>query len=146
MLFGPALVGLALVAACVAPAPTTSAYEAKAARTAQDALSQVATVRMAAEAGRQGRLPRGYLDTVLSESEDAFGSIQNTFDSVQPPDDPAADQMRDTLDRLLSQGSDALSQVRVAARRQHGAQMATAARSLAPVAAALERFQQEHSG
>ncbi len=141
-----ALVLLGLLAGCVAPAPTTSAYEGKAARTAQDALSQVETVRMAAEAGARGRLTRAYLETVLSDAEDAFGSIQDTFDSVQPPDEPAADELRDALDELLSAGSDAVSGVRIAARRQDTGQMLAAARSLEPVAAGLARFEQEHSG
>jgi hypothetical protein len=145
-LLGAALAGLALLAGCVAPAPTTSAYQGKAARTAQDALSQVETVRMAVDAGVRGRLPQAYLETLLSQAEDGFGSIQTTFDSVQPPADPAADELRDALDKLLSAGADAIGQVRIAARRQRTGELTAAARSLAPVAAGLERFGQEHPG
>jgi hypothetical protein len=145
-LLGAALAGLALLAGCVAPAPTTSAYQGKAARTAQDALSQVETARLAVDTGLRGRLPQAYLETLLSQAEDAFGSIQTTFDSVQPPADPAADDLRDALDELLSAGADALGQARIAARRQRSGELAEAARSLAPVAVGLERFEEEHPG
>ena len=139
------LVGLAL-AGCVAPAPTTSAYEGKAERTAKDALTAVETARMAAQAGSQGRLSSAYLEVVLTNAEDAFGSIQHTFDSVQPPEGKAADDLRDALDGLLSDGSDTLGQLRIAARRGSVEDMAGAAGSLGKVAAGLDRFGQEHSG
>ncbi|MEN3358027.1 MAG: hypothetical protein V7637_2009 [Mycobacteriales bacterium] len=135
----------AALGGCVAPAPTLSAYESKAARTAHDALSAVETAQLAFTASQQGRLTRQYLGVVLSESEDAFGSVQQTFDSVQPPDAGAADTMRDDLDKLLSDGSDALSQLRIAARRQRTADMAEASRALRPVATGLERFAREHA-
>jgi hypothetical protein len=128
--------------ACVGPAPTTSQYEGKAAHTAADALSQLETARLAIE--NSARMPTPYLTTVLSESEDAFGSIQTTFDSIQPPDDPAADQLRSDLDDLLSAGSDGLAQMRILARRDDTAGMRSTARQLAATAAGLERFNQEH--
>jgi hypothetical protein len=140
-----ALVAFA-VAGCVAPAPTTSAYEGKAARTAQDALSELETARLAVQASVQGRMPQAYLETMLSDAEDAFGSIQNTFDSVQPPDDPRADALRDTLDGLLSDGSDGLAALRVAARRQERTAMTATAAELVPVVTGLARFDEEHSG
>jgi len=137
-----AAVGLA---GCVAPAPTPSAYQGKAARTAHDALSQVETARMAVRAGTQGRLSRGYLEVLLVDAEDSFGSIQDTFDSVQPPEQDV-DNMRDDLDELLSAGSDALSRLRIAARRDDAADMADAVRALDRVAAGLDQFGQEHPG
>jgi hypothetical protein len=140
-------VALALaLAGCVAPAPTVSAYESKAARTAHNALSAVQTAQLGLAASQQGRLTRQYLAVLLSDSEDAFGSIQQTFDSVQPPDDPVADKLRDDLDTLLSDGADGLGQLRIAARRQRTADMAQASKALRPVAAGLARFEQEHAG
>jgi hypothetical protein len=131
---------------CVAPAPTTSAYESKAARTAEAGRSQVQTARMAAQSSLRGRLQQAYLETTVSQAEDAFGSVQSTFDSVQPPDDPAADRLRDNLDQLLTQGSDGLGQLRIAVRRRETDQVAAAERSLGAVAARLDRFAQEHAG
>jgi uncharacterized membrane protein YdfJ with MMPL/SSD domain len=144
-LLGAAGVVLVGLGGCVAPAPTISAYQGKAVRTAQDALSQVETARLAVSASGQGRLPQAYLETVLTAAEDAYSSVQATFDSVQPPEAAAADQLRDSLDTLLTQGSDALAELRILARRRRSAELAAPARSLAAVAAGLARFRAEHS-
>jgi len=139
-------VAATLLAGCVAPAPTVSAYEGKAVKSAQAALSELETARLAVQAAEVGRLPETTLETVLSDAEDAYSSVQQTFDSVQPPEDPAADRLRTTLDDLLTSGSDGLQQLRILARRHHEAQVASIARGLATVAAGLARFEQEHSG
>jgi hypothetical protein len=134
------------VAGCVAPAPTLSAYEGKAAKTAQAALSEVETARLAVQTATAGRLPQPTLETALGDSEDAVSSVQQSFDSVQPPDTPDADRLRSVLDDLLAASSDGLAQLRIQARRGNTAQLAATAESLAAVAAGLARFEQEHSG
>lgn len=83
---------------------------------------------------------QAYLETVLSQSEDSFGSIQNTFDSVQPPDTSRADQLRGRLDKLLSDGSDGLAQLRILARRQETGQLAAEAHKLVATADGLDKF------
>ncbi|MEP7179679.1 MAG: hypothetical protein ABI775_11355 [Pseudonocardiales bacterium] len=82
------------------------------------------------EASLRGRMMHAYLLTILSESEDAFSSIQNTFDSIQPPATVRADQLRDSLDTLLSDGSDGLTQLRILARRQDNHELAGQAHKL----------------
>jgi hypothetical protein len=37
------------------------------------------------------------------DAEDTLGSVRTTFDSVQPPDTSAADDLRSTLDPQLVQ-------------------------------------------
>jgi hypothetical protein len=129
---------------CVGPARTTHTYESKAVRTANDSLSQLQTALLSIETSLRGRMMQAYLDTVLSESGDAFSSIQNTFDSIQPPDTDRADQLRDRLDELLSDGADGLAQLRILARRQDTHELAAEARKLTATAAALDKFAQEH--
>jgi hypothetical protein len=136
-----ALVVLGLTG-CVGPAPTTGEYEGKAAHTAADALSQLQTARLAVD--NSGRLPASYLETVLVDAEDAFGSIETTFDSIQPPDDPAADKLRSDLDALLSDGSDGIAQLRILARRSDSAGMRSTAADLGKTADQLDRFNQVH--
>jgi hypothetical protein len=87
-----------------------------------------------------------YLKTVLSESEDAFSSIQNTFDSIQPPDTRGADALRTGLDTLLSDGADGMTQLRILARRGDTKMLAAEARKLTSTAAGLDKFQREHAG
>jgi hypothetical protein len=117
---------------CVGPAPTTGQYEGKAAHTAKDALSQLETARLAVE--NSGRMPAGYLETVLVDAEQAFGSIQTTFDSIQPPDQPRADALKADLDPLLSDGSDGITELRILARRGDTGRMATVSRDLGATA------------
>ncbi|MDT4962540.1 MAG: hypothetical protein QOF87_2187 [Pseudonocardiales bacterium] len=145
--FRVAFAGLVFVFAlsgCVGPAPTTHTYESKAVRTANDSLSELQTVLLSVQMTRRGRMMQVYLETVLSESEDAFSSIQNTFDSIQPPDTGRADQLRAGLDTLLSDGADGLAQLRILARRQDTRELAAEAHKLTATAAALDKFAQEH--
>jgi hypothetical protein len=81
---------------------------------------------------------------VLVGAEEAFGSIETTFDSIQPPDDPSADQLRNDLDGLLSTGSDGIEQLRILARRDDAAGMAKISAELGRTADDLDRFHEEH--
>jgi hypothetical protein len=129
---------------CVGPARTTHTYESKAVRTANDSLSELQTALLSVDTSLRGRMMHAYLETVLSQSEDAFSSIQNTFDSIQPPDTAQADQLRDSLDTLLSDGSDGLAQLRILVRRHDNAQLAAEAKKLVATADGLDKFAQEH--
>jgi hypothetical protein len=135
-----------LLAGCVGPATTVSAYTGKALHAAQAAESEVQTVRLAVDQNLKGKLQQAYLETMLSDSEDAMSSVENSFDSIQPPDNAVADKLRDDLDKLLSDSSDTLSQLRIEARRQDADQMAQLLSSLKPLAAKLDDFSKEHGG
>ena len=138
----PALAIALALAGCVGPAPTTSEYAGKAAHTAGEALAQVETARLAVE--HSSGMSSQYLETVLVNAEQAFSSIQNTFDSIQPPADPAADKLRSQLDKLLSDGADGLAQLRILARRGDTEAMASTAHDLGRTATGLKSFHQEH--
>jgi len=129
-----------VLAGCVGPARTTSAYEGKATRTANDALSQVQTARLTVQASLQGKMLQSYMETVLSDAEDALSSIQATFGSIQPPDTARADRLRDDLSKALGDASDALGQLRIEARRQHSDKLASEVAALGPIADKLETF------
>jgi hypothetical protein len=81
-----------------------------------------------------------YAKVVVSDAEDAFGSIQQTFDSVQPPDDPAADRARTVLDEILSDGGDLLGRLRIELRRQRDDQLSRLSDELGPVVAKLAGY------
>jgi len=137
-----ALLCLTLLAAagCVGPAPTTSVYRGKAGHTAEDALSQLETARLAVETAQRGNLLHASLEVMLTESEDGFSSIQATFDSIQPPDSTEADQLRDKLDKMLAAGSDGLAQLRIAARRGDSAELSATSAELGAVSKQLRAF------
>ena len=131
---------LLVCAACVGPATTTSVYRGKAGHTAEDALSQLETARLAVETAQRGNLLHASLEVMLTEAENGFDSIQATFDSIQPPDSTEADQLRDKLDRILTAGSDGLAQLRIAARRGDSAQLYSTSADLGAVSKQLQAF------
>jgi hypothetical protein len=135
---------LALVSGCVAPAPTTADYEAKAAMTADAAVSEVRTAVLAADAYAEDGMTAAYLETVLVDAEESMSSVQQTFDSVQPPDTPAADDLRSTLDPLLAEAGSGLTDLRIAARRDDTAELASIGDDLSGVADQLETFGKQH--
>ncbi|HEX8093729.1 hypothetical protein [Jatrophihabitans sp.] len=122
------------------PAPTTASYRGKAGHTAEDALSELETARLAVETAERGNMLHTSLEVLLSEAEDAYSSIQATFDSIQPPDSPEADRIRDRLDKILSAGSDGLAQLRIAARRGDAAEANSTSAGLGAVSQSLRDF------
>jgi hypothetical protein len=123
---------------CVSPSPDLGAYESKAARTASAAVSQLRTVLLAVR--DPGKLTHSYVEVLVTDAEDAYGSVTSTFDSAQPPDDPAADKVRAALDDLLSDGGDLIGAARIAIRRGDRAAVAALEPRLAEAAGQLEDF------
>jgi hypothetical protein len=134
-----------LLAGCVAPAPTTSAYESKAGMTADAAVSELRTALVATDTYVHGRLPAVYLETLLVEAEEALGSVVTTFDSIQPPAAAAADALRATLDPLLEDAGTGVTELRIAARRDQLDDLRTTADDLSGVADELDAFAKQHA-
>jgi hypothetical protein len=115
------LAALALVAAfatgCVGNAATTGAYRGKASHSAKAAVSALQTALLAVQLEKKGKMLGGYLDVVMSRAEDDFSSVQQQFDSIQPPNSDEADRIRDQLDKLFTSGTQILSQLRILERR-----------------------------
>jgi hypothetical protein len=129
---------------CVGPAGTTQVYEGKAVRTANDSLSALQTALLTVATSRRGRVTQAYLETVLSNAEDTFSSVQNTFDSIQPPNTARAAALRDGLDKLLSDGADGMAQLRILARQRDRSNLYAEAQMLASTATGLDQFAQGH--
>ncbi len=131
---------------CVAPAPDDAAYESKAVLTAQSALSAARTALLGTRTHADDRLPGTYLEPVLVDAEQALGSVRATFDSVQPPATPAADELLATLDPLLESAASDVTELRIAARRDRPTALRSAAADLSGVADQLEAFAEERGG
>jgi ABC-type uncharacterized transport system auxiliary subunit len=106
----------ASTAGCVTPARNEPQYEAKARAAVQAATGEVATGMLVVLQDRQGKVFRSYADEVVTGSENAVGSVSQTFGSVQPPD-RASDEIRDAVTQVLSSAQDALAHARIAVRR-----------------------------
>jgi hypothetical protein len=128
------------VSGCVGPATTSADYGEKAAHSADEAASALQTALFAARLSGDGKMLDNYLEVTLRRAEDDFGSIQQQFDSIQPPDTPTADGLRDRLDTLLTKGSSAVSELRISSRRDDQAAMLRAAASIPPIVQKLTKF------
>jgi len=129
----------------IGPARTFGKYEGKAATTAKSALSNVETVRLAAEIADRDDSTSPYTSVVVSGAEEAIDGLSGTFESIQPPGDKA-DQLRDELSGLLSDALDHTAAVRIAARRGTLRGLGQVAAPLDGDARALRDFLQAHGG
>ena len=136
---------VALLSGCVAPAPTTADYAQKAAMTAEDAVSAARTAVVAARAYADDKLPATYLEPMLVDAEQVVGSVQSTFVSIQPPATASADDLRAALEPLLEDAGSALTEMRIAARRDSTEALTAAADDLAAAADDLDAFAREHA-
>ena len=135
---------LLLLGACTGPVRSTGVYESKAGVTAETVASAVETARLAVQAAQDGDAYGRYLTQVLAEASEDADAAQGTFDAIQPPD-RRADELRDHLDELLTQATDTLTELRVAARRGHTAELAEPAAPLAKLAGKLHDFAEAHA-
>jgi hypothetical protein len=132
-----------LAGACTGPVRSTPVYESKAGQTAAVVASAVQTALLAVDAAKDDKAYGRYLTQVLVEAEEDAGSAQGTFDAIQPPDD-RADELRASLDDLLTEATDTLAHLRIAARRGRFAELPALAESLPKVAAKLDDFAEAH--
>jgi len=106
-------------------------------------LSELETARLATETARRGRMLHTTLEVMLSQAEDAFSSIQATFDSIQPPNTQEADQVRDKLDQMLSDGLDGITRMRIAVRRNDTGDLYATSTDLDKVSQQLQAFSEQ---
>jgi hypothetical protein len=134
------LIASTVLAGCVGPAGTTSQYKGKARRTPHDAISSLQTARLAVETSERGSMLGFPLRAILQDAEKDFGSVQQTFDSIHPPDTDRADDIRDRLDTILNDGSSTLADLRIASRRNNQATLLADAAKLQPTIDDLNGF------
>jgi hypothetical protein len=107
---------LLATAGCIAPVADAGAYRVNARTALSAAASEARTAALAAQALLDERVPQPYADTVVTQSEDALGPIEDSFGAVDPPS-PSADALRKGTSDLLSDAGDALADARIAVRR-----------------------------
>jgi hypothetical protein len=107
--------GLVALSGCVSPALGEDSYRGKGQQAAGAALSEVATAQLVLEQVLKGNLPRPYADETVSASEDALGSISDSFGAVQPPRE--SDEVESDVNDLLDEAASAVTEARIAVRR-----------------------------
>jgi hypothetical protein len=137
-----ALVAAALwIAGCAGPTSDVSDYRHKAANTAEAMASQVQTALLTGRLVLRGRVPLSYAATTASDIDDDASSVQETFDSRQPPDSVAADKLRNHLDTAMTDATSAISDMRIAIRRGSDARISDAIQSLEKALPPLQKIQ-----
>jgi hypothetical protein len=75
----------------------------------------------------------------MSNAADEASSAEGTFASIQPPD-PSLDRYRSELTAVLREATDALSAMRIDARRTDSTSLLARAGTLPRIAQELEHF------
>ncbi|HEX6673625.1 MAG TPA: hypothetical protein VF486_01155 [Actinomycetes bacterium] len=133
-----------LLGACTGPVRSSAVYESKAGETAKVVGSAVETARLAVDASTGRKAYGRYLTQVLLDAEEDATAAQGTFDGIQPPD-RRADQLRDSLDKLLDEATSTLAALRTAARRGHLGELRGLAGPLPKLSARLGDFAEAHA-
>ena len=127
----------------VGPARTFAKYEGKAATTAESALSEVQTAKLAADTAQKGNAFGPYTSQVLGDAEESIAGLDGTFGSIQPPDEHA-DQLAKDLGTMLGDAEDHVTDLRVAVRRGELRDLEDLIAPLEDDIDALEGFLEEH--
>jgi hypothetical protein len=130
--------------ACVGPARDFATYEGKAKESAEGVLSAVETARLSVLISTRNGAFAPYVSILLTEAEEDAGSIQATFDSIQPPD-ARSDALQEELDSLLADALATLTEVRIAARRTDLDGLPRLTLPLEGIAEDLDEFVTTHS-
>jgi hypothetical protein len=138
---------LLLVAGCVnnqvGSARNGGIYAAKAAFSAESALSAVSTVQLVAGAASDGKVFGTFASVAVDQQEDALTEITTTFRSIEPPDAESR-ALRDELGALLDRSREHLAAVRIEIRRGRLAAAKAVAAPLDADAQQLDAFEKAH--
>lgn len=125
-----------LLTACAAPVPDDGAYRHAALQTSMAMVSALASGQLAAQLGLRGNSFSMFTDGNVTDAENDADSVNSTFTSRQPPD-ARSDALRQKMMQALSDGTGALTDLRVAVRMGDRAQVRKA---LAEVGKSIKTF------
>jgi hypothetical protein len=131
-----ALSSCPLIAACAGPVPDYGAYRHAALNTATAVVSDLASAQLAARLGLRGQSFPAFTDGNVTDAENDADSVNATFSSRQPPD-ARSDALRQKMLQALSDGTSALTDLRVAVRMEDRVQVRKA---LGEVGKSLKTF------
>ena len=125
-----------LPAACAGPVPDDGAYRHAALQTSMAMVSDLASGQRASQLGLRGSSFPAFTDGNVTDAENDADSVNSTFSSRQPPD-AGSGALRQKMLQALSDGTSALTDLRVAVRMQDRTQEQKA---LAEVGTSLQTF------
>jgi hypothetical protein len=125
-----------LPAACAAPVLDDGGYRHAALQTSMAMVSDLASGQLAAQLGLRGNSFSPYTDGNVTDAENDADAVNSTFGSRQPPDSRSG-ALRQKMLQALSDGTSALTDLRVAVRMGDRTQVRKA---LAEVGKSLKTF------
>jgi hypothetical protein len=131
----------AVATACAGPVHGTDDYRHKLANTAEALESTAQTVILTANLLDRHRVFLRYAADVISQAEDDATSIQQTFDSRQPPS-KTTDDLRQKADTTIQDVVSAITDARIGARSGDVGGVNDAASQLRKLIGDLDKLQQ----
>jgi hypothetical protein len=104
--------------------------------------SDLASGQLAAHLGLQGKSFSAFTDENVTDAENDADAVNSTFSSRQPPD-ARSDALRQTMAQALSDGTSALTDLRVAVRMENPVQIRKALAEVGRSRKTFDRLQQE---
>ncbi|HEX5534997.1 MAG TPA: hypothetical protein VFX33_14750 [Actinomycetales bacterium] len=101
---------------CTTPSSGDEDFQQKVATTADAMSSAVGSAQLGVRAWQRGQLTESYADTVVTNAERDAESVIAALDSRQPPDERSI-RLKDQADQPLQDASNALTDLRIALRR-----------------------------
>lgn len=133
----------ALATGCAAPTTSDAEVRRQARLSVEAALSEVATVDLAARTQLRGDSFWGSTDVTVTASEGAVATVEQTFTSRQPP--RTSGPLWSRTGEALGRAADLVTDVRLAVRRHDERELRSLLRDVAPVQRRLEAIQIETS-
>jgi hypothetical protein len=136
-----ALLAVLALSGCVTTAVDSGAYIENGKAALDSTISATASAELAVQARLSGDAPRTFTDVVVTESEGSIAPIESSFGGVDPPT-PSDDALRDAVLKAVGTAGDALSDARVAIRRDDMTALTEAGADLQAAQTALQSLRE----
>jgi hypothetical protein len=111
-----------LCCGCAGPTLTDRAMRSQASRSAESAVSEIETIKLALQTQLDGKAWWRFTDVLVTDSESALSSIESTLSSRQPPSRETAD-VRAEVVTALGDAVDLAAEARIAVREHDEARL-----------------------
>jgi hypothetical protein len=126
---------------CIGPARTRSDFRLKTRNSAKSVASALATAQLGSRLVRDEDAFANYLGVLFDSADRDASSVESTYASIQPPDD-ASMALRDRFSKVLTDATDTLSTMRIAARRHAWNDLLDASHDIPRLQRRLRRYQE----
>jgi len=135
------LLAVLALTGCVTTAVDSGAFTENGKAALDSTISATASAQLAVQARLSGDAPRTFTDVVVTESEGSIAPIESSFGGVDPPT-PSDDALRDAVLDAVGTAGNAISDARVAIRRDDMTALTKASSDLQAAQTALQSLRE----